>query len=157
MLFFLCCGSRKGNAEEIDENSRLIPTTEEPLPSPTPFDYGDFQARLGTIVRAKEGRMVNVNALGGPSYTSDYYDPVDSTSISQAYPEQQIPDIQAFRREASRSSSRSVERPRRTPSMALSAQLITLGSASPVAKEETKKAVERLSLKIGSLSRSWDD
>ncbi len=70
MRFFLCCGSRNGNTEEIDENSHLIPTTEEPLyvfcayapsfrtffrPLPTPFDYGDFQARLGTIVRAKEG------------------------------------------------------------------------------------------------------
>ncbi len=82
--------------------------------------------------------MVNVNALSGPS---DYRDPVDSTSISQAYLEQPIPDIQAFRRQGasrSSSSSRSVERPRRTPSMALSAQLVTLQSASPLVSEENK-------------------
>lgn len=108
-------------------------------------------------------RMVNVNAMGpfnlpdppaSPSYRPDYssshadfYDPVDSRSISQAYPEHHIPDIDSLRHEGrntSRSSSRSyrsVERAPRTPSMALSARIITLDSLeapTPVMEEATK-------------------
>ncbi|KAF5392955.1 hypothetical protein D9757_001276 [Collybiopsis confluens] len=64
----LCCLRGKTNQgdddeQTIDERSHLIPTTND-QPPPTPsiafVDPVRFRERLGTIVRAKEGRMVNV-------------------------------------------------------------------------------------------------
>ncbi|THU98334.1 hypothetical protein K435DRAFT_965002 [Dendrothele bispora CBS 962.96] len=47
---------------EIDETSRLIPqrTDEQPTPTRMYVDQERVRERLGTIVRAKEGKMVNV-------------------------------------------------------------------------------------------------
>ncbi|ESK95936.1 hypothetical protein Moror_965 [Moniliophthora roreri MCA 2997] len=46
----------------IDETSRLIPTAEQPPSTPrlVYVDHEQLRERLGTIVRAKEGKMVNV-------------------------------------------------------------------------------------------------
>ncbi|KAJ3797971.1 hypothetical protein GGU11DRAFT_744757 [Lentinula aff. detonsa] len=72
----LCCfrsSSRDDSQQEgaADERTHLIPTTvTEDQIGPTPnlvfIDPVHFRDRLGTIVRAKEGRMVNVT----PNYRS---------------------------------------------------------------------------------------
>jgi len=66
----LCCFRSKNPSQDsgeqseiIDERSHLIPTTDD-QPAPTPslvfIDPEQFRERLETIVRKKEGRMVNV-------------------------------------------------------------------------------------------------
>ncbi|KAF9266433.1 hypothetical protein L218DRAFT_956190 [Marasmius fiardii PR-910] len=70
-LNFLCCcsnsegqSSKTSQQEEIDETTRLIPeiVAEQPPSSPTLVyvNHERLRERLGTIVRAKEGKMVNV-------------------------------------------------------------------------------------------------
>ena len=179
---------KRTDEQVIDENSRLIPAAEEPLcvlastlstdsdlhlpsrrPPSTSLNYGKYEDRLETIVRAKEGyvfipqdkeestdlvfrRMVNVNSFGvfhperrqGDSSSHidpDFDEPVDRSSLSQAYPEHHIPDIDSFMydrdREPSRSSSRSyrsTERTQRATSMALSARLVSHESVERLGK-----------------------
>ncbi|KAJ3894173.1 hypothetical protein GG344DRAFT_63161 [Lentinula edodes] len=74
LVDILCCfRSRETLQPEdtVDERTHLIPTTTtEDQPALTPnlvfIDPVQFRERLGTIVRAKEGRMVNVT----PNYRS---------------------------------------------------------------------------------------
>ncbi|KAF8967538.1 hypothetical protein BDZ97DRAFT_1803853 [Flammula alnicola] len=61
----LCCCRREQPEIDgsYDENSRLIPQTVEPpaiYPNVVLVDHQKLQERLGLIVRAKEGKMVNV-------------------------------------------------------------------------------------------------
>ncbi|GJE92840.1 hypothetical protein PsYK624_089980 [Phanerochaete sordida] len=65
-LFLGCCWRRRLNSVgEPDEHTRLIrPAPENEVPSPTPnyvVDQQIIRDRLGSIVRSKEGKMVNVN------------------------------------------------------------------------------------------------
>ncbi|TFK74508.1 hypothetical protein BDN72DRAFT_893183 [Pluteus cervinus] len=64
-IFCGCFGKSKESSHQdvIDETSRLIPQILEP-PSPHPSLYKQqrLQERLDTIVRSKEGKMVNVNS-----------------------------------------------------------------------------------------------
>ncbi|KAJ4479222.1 hypothetical protein J3R30DRAFT_2734333 [Lentinula aciculospora] len=69
----LCCFRPRNDTQQedtVDERTHLIPTTTEDQPAMTPnlvfIDPIQFRERLGTIVRAKEGRMVNVT----PNYRS---------------------------------------------------------------------------------------
>ncbi|KAF8920550.1 hypothetical protein CPB85DRAFT_492709 [Mucidula mucida] len=145
---FLCCASNKkdiaADIDDINENSRLIPAAEEPLPPTTTFDYGKFEQRLGTIVNAKAGRMVNVNAQGfqnGDRASSIMGDDGDERHAS---------------RKPSRSSSRSTGGGR----MTLSARLVSPDEEEP---EQTRPkdihvaAPPNMILNVGSLSRSWGD
>ncbi|KAF8196420.1 hypothetical protein BJ912DRAFT_1040048 [Pholiota molesta] len=72
-LFSCCCHRRQPSSDDVntpDERSHLIPATSEDLISPTslglPRTYVDdnqrMKERMSDIVRAKEGKMVNVNA-----------------------------------------------------------------------------------------------
>ncbi|KIK67755.1 hypothetical protein GYMLUDRAFT_256586 [Collybiopsis luxurians FD-317 M1] len=81
----LCCLRWRANAREerreiIDERSRLIPPiTDQPAPIPALVlvDPAQFRERLGTIVRAKEGRMVNIVPIyrtGTPPTFSSHHD-----------------------------------------------------------------------------------
>ncbi|KZT71643.1 hypothetical protein DAEQUDRAFT_763511 [Daedalea quercina L-15889] len=64
---FACClrGGRSGSPgqEGPDERTHLIPPTSDQLSFHEPYvvDQQQLNARLGPIVRAKEGKMVNVN------------------------------------------------------------------------------------------------
>jgi hypothetical protein len=67
---FCCCrrGSTSPDSEEVDENTHLIPQTDvDILPIVPPHydavDQDRLRERLGDIIKAKEGKMVNVNAL----------------------------------------------------------------------------------------------
>ncbi|KIY68437.1 hypothetical protein CYLTODRAFT_410426 [Cylindrobasidium torrendii FP15055 ss-10] len=177
---FLCCCNSKpvpaARVEIIDESSRLIPAAEEPIPPTTSFDYGKYEGRLGTIIRAKEGQMMNVNPQdrtrpqsvrndSSSNFSRDYGEPVDGSSISQAYPEQHTMDIDAFMppiaRGPSRSSSnsyRSTDHTSRPTAIALSARLVSAESlerSGELAKDQPAAHIPDLN--IGSLSRSWDD
>ncbi|KAG7089960.1 hypothetical protein E1B28_011585 [Marasmius oreades] len=64
---FCCCSggsSKNPQQDEVDETTRLIPeiVAEQPPSSPALVyvDHERLRERLGTIVRAKEGKMVNV-------------------------------------------------------------------------------------------------
>ncbi|TFK44032.1 hypothetical protein BDQ12DRAFT_672274 [Crucibulum laeve] len=65
---FACCLQRKRTqkSETPDEHTHLIPASTEPTSPPLPnvvvVDQQKFNERLNTIVRSKEGKMVNVNA-----------------------------------------------------------------------------------------------
>lgn len=66
---FSCCLRRRRRRQEPvipDEESRLIPAeATEPtpvIPNVVVIDHQKLKDRLGTIVRSKEGKMVNVNA-----------------------------------------------------------------------------------------------
>ncbi|KAI0644706.1 hypothetical protein C8Q79DRAFT_1011721 [Trametes meyenii] len=61
--FFGCCiRSRPPNPEEPDERTPFIQPTDEVPPILTyTVDHDRMRERLGTIVRSKEGKMVNVN------------------------------------------------------------------------------------------------
>ncbi|KAF8814817.1 hypothetical protein BYT27DRAFT_6960675 [Phlegmacium glaucopus] len=62
---FSCCVQRKpsNNFKTPNEQSRLIPPTEEPTPNDELLiDHQKFKERMSSIVRSKEGKMVNVNA-----------------------------------------------------------------------------------------------
>ncbi|KAI0674889.1 hypothetical protein C8Q78DRAFT_1075237 [Trametes maxima] len=61
--FFGCCiRSRPQNPEEPDERTPFIQPTDEVPPILTyTVDHDRMRERLGTIVRSKEGKMVNVN------------------------------------------------------------------------------------------------
>ncbi|KAJ4490791.1 hypothetical protein J3R30DRAFT_3694578 [Lentinula aciculospora] len=73
-LLFACCARgrtrrrrREGLDEQVilDEESRLIPPTVEPepaVPDAVAQEIEERRARLGTIVRAKEGNMINTSA-----------------------------------------------------------------------------------------------
>ncbi|KAF9227167.1 hypothetical protein BS17DRAFT_450300 [Gyrodon lividus] len=64
-LLFSCCGFRQRSHETPTvphEHTRLIPATEDtPTPQPRVIDHQRLKDRLGTVVRSKEGKMVNVN------------------------------------------------------------------------------------------------
>ncbi|KAF8871946.1 hypothetical protein CPB84DRAFT_1899639 [Gymnopilus junonius] len=62
---FCCCRHPKVEVDDsYNEESHLIPQTDEPPiiygPDTVRIDHGKLQERLGHIVRAKEGKMVNV-------------------------------------------------------------------------------------------------
>ncbi|KAL4262036.1 hypothetical protein AB1N83_005945 [Pleurotus pulmonarius] len=64
--FICCCAARKKSKDAIDETSRLLPPLED-IPSPqisdvVVVDHQKLRDKLTTIVRSKEGKMVNVNA-----------------------------------------------------------------------------------------------
>ncbi|KAI0319116.1 hypothetical protein OF83DRAFT_1170515 [Amylostereum chailletii] len=64
-LFCSCCGPREKHSSEPDERSRLIPPVEDvvsPLPRHVIVDQERMKERLSVIVRAKEGKMVNLHA-----------------------------------------------------------------------------------------------
>ncbi|KAJ7592938.1 hypothetical protein C8J56DRAFT_1161937 [Mycena floridula] len=66
-LFGCCLGSRPRSKRSVpDEESRLIPAeSTDPIPAApnvVVIDHQKLKAKLGTIVRSKEGKMVNVNA-----------------------------------------------------------------------------------------------
>ncbi|KAH9482109.1 hypothetical protein JR316_0004204 [Psilocybe cubensis] len=65
--FFCCCETSKDDTQDLgyDESSRLIPPTIDESPQViyshiTQIDYKKLQERLSDVVRAKEGKMVNV-------------------------------------------------------------------------------------------------
>ncbi|CDO75689.1 hypothetical protein BN946_scf184585.g2 [Trametes cinnabarina] len=62
---FGCCIRRRlhlHNPEEPDENTPFIPPSDDaPPPRTYTIDHERMRERLGTIVRSKEGKMVNVN------------------------------------------------------------------------------------------------
>ncbi|KAK0230151.1 hypothetical protein IW262DRAFT_382175 [Armillaria fumosa] len=179
-----CCMSSKSDVKSdagiIDETSRLIPATEEPSPTVMNVDYGKLKGKLGTIVRAKEGRMVNVNAHGpfnlqnhpSTSYlpetpSNDSLDePVDRNSLSQAYPEQHIPEIDSFMRpglyrqpsSTSRHSSEAVDHP---PNPIFSARMVGVNgieqSTDADVPQDSDAVPDMPKLDVGSLSRSWGD
>ncbi|KAF9034107.1 hypothetical protein BJ165DRAFT_1534302 [Panaeolus papilionaceus] len=56
-----CCGVRKQRHDRYDETSHLIPHDQEPETTGEVYvDHQKLQERFGHIVRAKEGKMVNV-------------------------------------------------------------------------------------------------
>lgn len=64
-LFSCCVRQRRRNLTVPDERTFLIPATtasETPTPQPRVVDHQKLKERLGTVVRSKEGKMVNVNA-----------------------------------------------------------------------------------------------
>ncbi|KAG7447801.1 uncharacterized protein BT62DRAFT_930840 [Guyanagaster necrorhizus] len=164
------------DAGVIDETSRLIPATEEPSrPTVMNVDYGRLKGKLGTIVRAKEGRMVNVNAHGPfnlqnhpstsylPETPSSLDEPVDRNSLSQAYPEQHIPDIDSFMRPGiyrhPSSDSRRSNGPADYPSNPIfSARIVSVNGIERTDVPQDPDAVPDIpKLDVGSLSRSWGD
>jgi len=67
LLYFVFCCLRPRSlapSDEPDENSRLIPASDDVPPAARHVivDQQRMKERLGVIVRAKEGKMVNVNA-----------------------------------------------------------------------------------------------
>ncbi|KAN0130277.1 hypothetical protein V8E53_011900 [Lactarius tabidus] len=66
LSFLFCCLRPRSvpSSQEPDENSRLIPASDDVLPAARHVivDQQRMKERLGVIVRAKEGKMVNVNA-----------------------------------------------------------------------------------------------
>ncbi|KAK0443964.1 uncharacterized protein EV420DRAFT_1575705 [Desarmillaria tabescens] len=180
---FCCISSKNDNKSDagiIDETSRLIPATEEPSPTVMNVDYGKLKGKLGTIVRAKEGRMVNVNAHGPFSlqnHPSTSYlpetpsngsldEPVDRNSLSQAYPEQHIPEIDSFihpglYRQPSSISRHSNEPPDHPPNLIFSARIVGVNgierSTDTDAAQDPDAVPDMPKLDVGSLSRSWGD
>ncbi|KAH9026684.1 hypothetical protein EDB83DRAFT_2526613 [Lactarius deliciosus] len=63
-FLFCCLRPRSSSSDEPNENSRLIPASEDVPPAARHviIDQQRMKERLGVIVRAKEGKMVNVNA-----------------------------------------------------------------------------------------------
>ncbi|KAG1870253.1 hypothetical protein DFJ58DRAFT_854346 [Suillus subalutaceus] len=66
-LFSCCVRQRRRDPTVPDERTFLIPATtisETPtqVPQPRVVDHQKLKERLGTVVRSKEGKMVNVNA-----------------------------------------------------------------------------------------------
>jgi hypothetical protein len=64
-LFSCCVRQRRRDPTDPDERTFLIPATtasETPTPQPRVVDHQKLKERLGTVVRSKEGKMVNVNA-----------------------------------------------------------------------------------------------
>lgn len=64
-LFSCCVRQRRRDPTVPDEHTFLIPATtasETPTPQPRVVDHQKLKERLGTVVRSKEGKMVNVNA-----------------------------------------------------------------------------------------------
>ncbi|KAI9455243.1 hypothetical protein BJY52DRAFT_1188468 [Lactarius psammicola] len=66
LSFLFCCLRPRSlaSSDEPNENSRLIPASEDVPPAARHviIDQQRMKERLGVIVRAKEGKMVNVNA-----------------------------------------------------------------------------------------------
>ncbi|CAL1706076.1 unnamed protein product [Somion occarium] len=61
---FCCCRRGSPTFDEPDERTHLIRPTEDVLSTTGPIvDHQKLRERLGTIVRSKEGKMVNVNAM----------------------------------------------------------------------------------------------
>ncbi|OAX41137.1 hypothetical protein K503DRAFT_864092 [Rhizopogon vinicolor AM-OR11-026] len=63
-LFSCCVRQRRRDPTIPDERTYLIPATtacETPTPQPRSVDQQKLKERLGTVVRSKEGKMVNVN------------------------------------------------------------------------------------------------
>ncbi|KAI9061706.1 hypothetical protein FKP32DRAFT_1594226 [Trametes sanguinea] len=91
---FGCCirrRSRTVNPEEPDENTPFIPPSDDaPPPRTYTVDHERMRERLGTIVRSKEGKMVNVNQplpfnLHGQGRTP-YAHPTGSSSTNTTPP-----------------------------------------------------------------------
>lgn len=64
-LFSCCVRQRRRDPTVPDERTFLIPATtagDAPTPQPRVVDHQKLKERLGTVVRSKEGKMVNVNA-----------------------------------------------------------------------------------------------
>ncbi|KAH9025652.1 hypothetical protein EDB84DRAFT_365723 [Lactarius hengduanensis] len=63
-FLFCCLRPRSSSSDDPNENSRLIPASEDVPPAARHviIDQQRMKERLGVIVRAKEGKMVNVNA-----------------------------------------------------------------------------------------------
>ncbi|KAG1752856.1 hypothetical protein EDB19DRAFT_970408 [Suillus lakei] len=64
-LFSCCVRQRRRDPTVPDERTFLIPAntaSETPTPQPRVVDHQKLKERLGTVVRLKEGKMVNVNA-----------------------------------------------------------------------------------------------
>ncbi|EMD33838.1 hypothetical protein CERSUDRAFT_117903 [Gelatoporia subvermispora B] len=62
-LFFCCIRTRNELTEQPNERTHLLPPPEDIPPARSYIaDPQKMKERMGTIVRAKEGRMVNVNA-----------------------------------------------------------------------------------------------
>jgi len=59
-----CCFRCRSPSPGLNEQSRLIPSTQDDpppkQPSSTVIDHQKLKERLGTIVRSKEGKMINV-------------------------------------------------------------------------------------------------
>jgi len=141
-------------------------------------DYGKLKGKLGTIVRAKEGRMVNVNAHGPfnlQNHTSTSYlpetpsngsldEPVDRNSLSQAYPEQHIPEIDSFMRpglyrQPSSTSRHSSEPSDHSPNPIFSARIVGVNGIEQSTDADVPQdpVPDMPKLDVGSLSRSWGD
>ncbi|KAL7281374.1 hypothetical protein ACG7TL_004684 [Trametes sanguinea] len=91
---FGCCIRRRSrtlNPEEPDENTPFIPPSDDaPPPRTYTVDHERMRERLGTIVRSKEGKMVNVNQplpfnLHGQG-RSPYAHPTGSSSTNTTPP-----------------------------------------------------------------------
>ncbi|KAG6375528.1 hypothetical protein JVT61DRAFT_3087 [Boletus reticuloceps] len=62
-LLFSCCGLRHRPHDQPNEHTPLIPHADDtPTSQPRVVDQQKFKERLGSVVRSKEGKMVNVNA-----------------------------------------------------------------------------------------------
>ncbi|KIK99399.1 hypothetical protein PAXRUDRAFT_132209 [Paxillus rubicundulus Ve08.2h10] len=64
-FLFSCCGFRQRRHETHavpDERTRLIPDAQDTPTQPRVIDQQRLKDRLGTVIRSKEGKMVNVNA-----------------------------------------------------------------------------------------------
>ncbi|KAI0074423.1 hypothetical protein K474DRAFT_1665432 [Panus rudis PR-1116 ss-1] len=58
-----CCRARSNSLDEPDETTPFIRPTNDVVSQTNPaVDHQKLRERLGTIVRSKEGKMVNVNA-----------------------------------------------------------------------------------------------
>ncbi|EPQ56861.1 hypothetical protein GLOTRDRAFT_137359 [Gloeophyllum trabeum ATCC 11539] len=96
---FACCLRAKSPDREPDERTHLIPAAQDadvtpPRPHVAVVDPQKMKERLGTIVRSKEGKMVNVHAQA-PFNVHNRALPTaqSSTSRSTRYPSPQ-PSVQ---------------------------------------------------------------
>ncbi|GBE80441.1 hypothetical protein SCP_0301560 [Sparassis crispa] len=115
-LLSCCLRSHSPVQGEADERTHLIPeTTITDIPQPRSYvvDQQKLKDRLGTIVRAKEGKMVNVNT---PLPFNLHHKSFPETSRSASTSGQRGPsDTEAASR--SREPSRSIETSRSTSSL----------------------------------------
>ncbi|KIY67298.1 hypothetical protein CYLTODRAFT_444101 [Cylindrobasidium torrendii FP15055 ss-10] len=161
MLFFsiicgCCCGRRwRSSAEDegdVNESSRLIPEEHAPTPGPATFDYGRFEERLDTIVRAQEGRMVNVH------HSHKLFEETDDEEEDEDEPDEHEDPNTA---DAEAEDIPALEDTESTPKERSSSRIPSGRSARIVNDDEDTAAQDvppkPLELSVGSLSRSWGD
>ncbi|KIY47792.1 hypothetical protein FISHEDRAFT_59396 [Fistulina hepatica ATCC 64428] len=116
-LLFSCCIRRRRRDDVIpDEESRLLQAADatsyaSAVPNTSPINQQQIEERLGIIVRAKEGRMVNVNTpIPFNLHNKPVFEPSSasrSASDSARYPHDHASDCAPSNSSSSRSPSHS--------------------------------------------------